>query len=189
MPKCLVFCQMNYTAEILSAILTSKVYLSEVIGKIDSPQTDNHDRTDCLQFILELVSSFKQFQVQMAQIHKIRAAQLIDLIIVEFNFFSVVKGLFLSDLRVTGQLTPEFNEPHKRYTDKGVYDAILTQAIEIISFLIQIAPKETIKEILIHQQLGEQLSIHAYAAENEAVRQQIVELMRLIIDQASCPEL
>jgi hypothetical protein len=59
MPKCLVFCQMNYTAEILSAILTSKVYLSEVIGKIDSPQTDNHDRTDCLQFILELVSSFK----------------------------------------------------------------------------------------------------------------------------------
>ena len=38
----------------------------------------------------------------MAQIHKIRAALLIELIVEEFNFLAVVKSLFLRDSRVTG---------------------------------------------------------------------------------------
>lgn len=34
MPKCLIFCAINYTAEILNALLTTKVYLQDVCKKI-----------------------------------------------------------------------------------------------------------------------------------------------------------
>lgn len=48
LPKCLVFCAINYTAEILSALISTKVYLQEVTAKILSESTTNHERTDCL---------------------------------------------------------------------------------------------------------------------------------------------
>lgn len=88
-----------------------------------------------------------------------------------------------------GQVPPNFNEPHLRFTDRGVYDVILTQAIEIVSLLMQTAPKETIREFLKCEPLAHQLSVHAYYAPSESVRQPIIELMRLVIDNTGCVEL
>lgn len=124
-----------------------------------------------MQFLLDLVSNFKQYSAQMLASHRIRAQTLLDLVVGELNFFSVMKTLFENDIRLKQQDTGDFNEAHLRFTDKGVYDVILTQAIEIISLLMQISPKETIKEFLNRLDLAEQLSIHAYAAPSEAVRQ------------------
>ena len=73
---------------------------------------------------------------------------------IELNLFNLIKILFESDTRLKEEVL-NFNEAHKRFTDKGVYDVILTQAIEIVSLLMQISPRETIKEFLACKELAE----------------------------------
>ena len=61
LPKCLLFCAVNYTSEVIQLLLTSKVYLSEVVTKIINPEDTHHTRSDCLQFVHDLCTNFKQY--------------------------------------------------------------------------------------------------------------------------------
>lgn len=61
----------------------------------------------------------------------------------------MISNLFQRDLRIRDAPVIEgFNQPHKRFGDRFVYDVILTQSIELVSALIQVSPREMIRDFL-----------------------------------------
>jgi hypothetical protein len=62
------------------------------------------------------------------------------------------------------------SESHQRFTDKAVYDVILTQILEVFQILLQISPREVAHEFVNQEELALQLGLHAYYAPCDAVR-------------------
>ena len=120
-PRCLIFCPVNYASEIISTLLTTKTYLQEVITKIDSAEASPDDRTDCLQFLLDLIAMFKQYQAQLLSVHRIRPQSLVEVFVTELKILSVVSNLFQRDPRIRdAPVAKGFDQPHKRFVDRFV---------------------------------------------------------------------
>ena len=90
--------------------------------------------------------------------------------------------------RLAGSSSIDFSKPHYRFTDKNCFDVILTQLIEMINLLLQTNNKELINEFLKDEELSRVLGIHAFYAPEEALRSQIVELFKQILDLSQFKE-
>jgi len=80
-------------------------------------------------------------------------------------------------------LDPEkFTKPHNRFSDKMIYDIILTQLIEITNVMVTTNPKEVITAFLNDKDITMILAQHVFFAPEEALRSQIIDLFRTLLD-------
>lgn len=76
----------------------------------------------------------------------------------------------------------QYNQCHSRFKDKAVYDIILTQLVELINLLLQTSTRELIHHFLDDTDLAMTLGQHVFFAPEEALRSQIVELFKQLLD-------
>ena len=128
-----------------------------------------------------------------------------DVLLKQLEVLLIVKNFFLKDERVIvlhhkdlaaidgDSFSPNeskinegeginYDKKHHRYTDKGCFDVILTQLIELVNLLLQTNNKDLILEFLKDDELAKVLGIHVFYAPEEALRSQIIELFKSILD-------